>query len=121
MSDVLVVDDDATIRRVLARLLRSSGHPADCVAGGADALRYLAADQLPKLILLDVMMPEIDGMALLRVIRGEPRLSGVPVVMCSALSDQATRDEARRLGAQGYVVKGGEWPDLYDQIRPYVQ
>lgn len=61
-------------------------------------------------------MPDIDGMALLRVIRREARLGGVPVVMFSALSDPAVRDEARRLGAQGYVVKGRlERSELYEQ------
>jgi CheY-like chemotaxis protein len=120
MPDVLVVDDDPTTCRVVARLLRASGQPAQCVPGGADALRYLATDKAPKVILLDVMMPDIDGMALLRVIRSRAGLRDVPVVMFSALSDAAVQDEARRLGAQGYVVKGGEWSALYEQIRQYV-
>ena len=66
-------------------------------------------------------MPDVDGMAVLRAIRSTPALGDVPVVMFSALSDPAVRDEAWRLGAQGYVVKGGEWSHLYEQIRQYVQ
>jgi PleD family two-component response regulator len=122
MADVLVVDDDETICRTLARLLRASGLPSHCLPSGEDVLRYLADDASPKLVLLDVMMPGIGGLAVLKAIRDEPRLSALSVVMYSAISDASVQDEARRLGAHGYIIKGRlEWPQLYEQIQQYLQ
>ena len=122
MSDVLVVDDDAATCRTVARLLRAFGHPSQCLESGSAVLRYLANDTPPKLILLDVMMPGIDGLAVLRAIRGEPSLASIRVVMYTAISDVAIRQEAERLGIQGYIVKGRmDFDELYDHIRPYVE
>ena len=122
MSDVLVVDDDTATCRTMARLLRAFGHPSECLASGSAALRHLASDPPPKLILLDVMMPGIDGLAVLRAIRREPALAGVRVVMYTALSDPEIRREAERLGVQGYIVKGRmDFGEIYEQIRPHVE
>jgi CheY-like chemotaxis protein len=122
MTDVLVVDDDETICRTLSRLLRASGLPSQCIASGEAVLRYLADDPTPRLVLLDVMMPGIGGLAVLKAIRDEPRLSAVPVVMYSAISDASVQEEARRLGARDYIVKGRlEWPQFYEQIQQYLQ
>lgn len=121
MSDVLVVDDDTATCRTVARLLRAFGHPAQCMESGSAVLRHLATAPPPKLILLDVMMPEVDGLAVLRAIRREPATAGVPVVMYTALSDPGVRREAERIGVEGYIVKGQmDFTEIYNQIRPFV-
>src|SRR5690348_13440518 len=96
---------------MLALLLRLWGHDAQAVTGGPEALDYLNG-HTPAVVVLDVMMPQMSGLDVLRVIRSDGRLPHLPVVMYSAVGDEQTRREAADLGAQGYVVKGGGLREL---------
>lgn len=103
---VLVVDDYAdaceAVRRVIARL----GYAAACVGSGGEALATLRAGAPPcGLVLLDLMMPEMSGFDVLRAVRADPALRGVPVVVCSAAERATHWDEARELGALDFLVK----------------
>jgi len=120
MPDVLVVDDEPTVCRTLARLFRSEGHDAVCATGGEEALRFLDEDGRPKLIVLDVMMPGTDGLAVLRRCRAAGRTATIPIVMYSAIDDEATRAEAMSLGAQDYVTKAGGFDPLYRHVVQYL-
>src|SRR5437899_1993017 len=110
MADVLIVDDSADTGRALRALFRIAGHSARCLDGGRAALDYLTgpstAAGAPTLVILDWMMPDVGGADVLRGIRREPRLAGVPVVVYTALSDDRTRSEAEQLGATAVVTKG---------------
>ena len=119
MALVLVVDDSEDVCDVVARLLRRGGHVAECQTSADAALAYLAKE-IPNLIVLDVMMPEMTGLDVLRSIRADPRLAAVPVIIYSALSDEKTRAAAMKLGATGYVIKGGGWTDLHAEIRKHI-
>ena len=101
---VLIVDDDAGTGRLLALLVRHHGHHADYVDNGFKALDYLAA-QHTDLVILDVMMPEIDGLEVLQRVRKNPQTANVPVVMFSALSDPQFTQRAKDIGANDYWVK----------------
>ena len=104
MANVLIVDDDVDGCRPLARLLEVVGHRPFFVHDGRAALTLL--DRLrPDMILLDVMMPGLDGMDVLKSIRAHPRHKDLPVVIYSALSDPETIDTAMKGGAQNYLVK----------------
>ena len=104
MANVLIVDDDVDGCRPLARLLEVVGHRPFFVHDGRAALTLL--DRLrPDMILLDVMMPGIDGLEVLKTIRAHPKHKGLPVVIYSALSDPETIDSALKSGAQKYLVK----------------
>jgi len=104
MANVLIVDDDVEGCRPLAKLLEVVGHRPFFVHDGRAALSLL--DRLrPDMILLDVMMPGIDGIDVLKTIRAHPRHKDLPVVIYSALSDQETMDNALASGAQCYLVK----------------
>jgi two-component system chemotaxis response regulator CheY len=105
MADVLVVDDNPEMRGVLVRLLRYAGHAADGVESGSAALHRLRAGP-PALVILDYTMPDMDGLTVLRTVRSDPSLARVPVLMFSAVGDQEKQDEAARLGAAGWLVKG---------------
>ena len=102
---ILVVDDNADIRQLLARVLRLIGEQAVCVPGGNEALEYLRHDERPKLVLLDLMMPEVDGLAVLRAIRSDPALSSLPVVVFSGAGDRDLR-AALAGGADDVMRKG---------------
>ena len=121
MPDVLVVDDEPTVCRTLARLFRCEGHEAACANGGEEAMRILGENGLPKLIVLDVMMPGTDGMAVLGRVRAGAHTAAVPVVMYSAVDDAATRERAMQLGAQGYVAKSGGFEPLYRHVEQFLR
>ena len=103
---VLVVDDDASVRTSLARLLRASRLSVACASGGADALARLA-EFTPDLVLLDLSMPQIDGFEVLRRIRADRRTAAVPVIMLSAMLDPALRERAIGGGANDFWSKIG--------------
>ena len=94
MANVLVVDDDADGRQVLAVYLRKVGHRVADADGGEQALRMLVQEQ-PDLLILDVRMPDVDGLKLLEVMRSHHRWRSLPVILLTGLAtpDQITRAE----------------------------
>jgi CheY-like chemotaxis protein len=104
--DILVVDDHGDSCEVLARLLRHLGYSAECATSGESALEaILGAERPPRLVLLDAMMPGIDGMEVLRRLRDDPRTEDLPVIMFSAISDPMYHAHAIQKGAQDFWVK----------------
>jgi signal transduction histidine kinase/DNA-binding response OmpR family regulator len=102
-SHILVVDDNADMRAYLTRILRQRWS-VEAVGDGREALRACSARR-PDLIVTDVMMPELDGMALLSRIKSDPALRGIPVVMLSARAGEEARIEGIQAGADEYLVK----------------
>jgi DNA-binding response OmpR family regulator len=98
---VLVVDDDPTIRDVVRRYLERDGHVV-ILAGDGESGMALAGQQLPDLVVLDLMLPGIDGLEMYRRLRAR---SEVPVVMLTALGEEADRISGLQLGADDYVTK----------------
>jgi CheY-like chemotaxis protein len=120
VATVLIVDDNEDICRVLARLVRSSGHTAEVASGGQQAIDYLATHR-PDLLILDVMMPHVDGLEVLRSVRNDPRTAAVPVVMFTAAGEGEIRDRALRAGASGYLVKGSlDLRQIDEQLSTYL-
>ena len=107
--------------RPLARLLQHMGHSVQFVTSGSAALEYLHRPALPGLVLLDVSMPEMDGLEVLERMRSEPELAALPVVMYTALSDEKRRNRAMELGASDYLVKGQtQFVELQAKIKQYM-
>ncbi len=102
-ATVLVVEDDYAVQEYLLLVLEEAGYNVALANNGLDALRYLEAHPLPSLILLDLMMPVINGWAFRAAQQREPTLAAIPVVMMSA----GTNDEihAHALGAAAYIAK----------------
>jgi PAS domain S-box-containing protein len=113
---VLVVDDDAVSRHVLAQALTSAGMPVVTVSSGAEALKWLA-DRVASLILLDLVMPPPDGFEVLRFLRDEPRLYDVPVVVLTALDSDDDVTRAFDAGADDFVRKPFRPAELLARIR----
>ena len=105
MGRVLVVDDHEDIRRMFARLVRSCGHEAVTAADGEEGIAS-ATENPPGLVILDLMMPRITGFDVLRTLRADPRTRLVAIVIFSALPDPEFVEQALRLGANDYWVKG---------------
>lgn len=104
MTSVLVVDDNLDSCEVLVRMLKLLGYPAKCVASARAALSFMT-DSIPLLIILDVMMPDMNGFDVLKALRADPKTHEVPVIMHSAWKDEVTQKIALRDGAQGYFIK----------------
>ena len=109
---ILVVDDDATVRTLLRRMLTIEGYAVDEAADGASAMAKVEA-WAPDLLLLDIMMPGQDGLDVLSVLR---RTSAVPVILLTAKSEEADRVLGFRFGADDYVVKPFSTAELIARI-----
>lgn len=101
---ILIVEDEADVADLLAHHLRQAGFPVEIADNGRAAL-HLIKNLSPILIVLDLMLPEISGLDLCRLIRSNPHSSQVPVVMLTAKSEEIDRVLGFELGADDYVVK----------------
>lgn len=100
---ILVVDDEGRNRRLLEDLLVTLGYTAESAADGPEALKKLNTGF--DLVLLDVIMPGMDGFEVVRRIRDDPRVSDIPIIMVTVLNDQDTRLRAVRAGANDFIAK----------------
>ncbi len=102
--NILAVDDDALNRGVIERIVARKGHNVTLASGGKEALQKVQEESF-DLVLLDIMMPDIDGIDVLRQIRQKHSMSALPVIMVSALDDSDKVVELLELGANDYVTK----------------
>ncbi len=108
---ILVVDDDADSLEIVRTYLESRGYRVTTAADGKEALAMLE-DARPDLVLLDVMMPGIDGWEVARTIKDHPEFSATRVVMLTARSDFTDKPRGLRAGADDYIVKPMRLEDL---------
>ncbi|MEZ4400336.1 MAG: response regulator [Kofleriaceae bacterium] len=108
---VLVADDDAWILRMVATVLEKRGYQVMTATDGEEALT-LALGTPPDLLITDVMMPRMDGWALVKALRARPELATLPVIFLTALSSDEDRIRGFRLGADDYVPKPFRFEEL---------
>jgi CheY-like chemotaxis protein len=108
---VLVADDDAWILRMVATVLEKRGYSVETAVDGEDALARALA-RPPDLLITDVMMPKMDGWALVRQLRSHAELAMLPVIFLTALSSEDDRIRGFRLGADDYVTKPFRFEEL---------
>jgi diguanylate cyclase (GGDEF)-like protein len=113
---VLVVDDDPFIARLLEIELRAAGYDVRVAGDGVQALEA-AQERSPDLVLADVMMPNMDGFELTRRLRQDPRTASVSVIMLTARGLSADKLEGFSVGADDYIVKPFDTPELLARIR----
>jgi CheY-like chemotaxis protein len=112
---VLVVDDDANARALLSRFLTREGFVVRCAADGQSGLK-LARELRPRAILLDVMMPHMDGWAVLTALKADPDVADIPVIMQTIVREKGL---AFSLGAADYLTKPIQWPRLKKVLDRY--
>ena len=113
---VLVVDDDRDAQEILTRTLQSAGYRVRAVGSGAKALEVVARERV-DVILLDVMMPGMDGLTTCAELRKEPRAKGIPIILLTAKDDVATRVAGMRLGVSEYVTKPVNIHEVLNRVR----
>jgi CheY-like chemotaxis protein len=104
MASVLMVDDVPLFRDVVLHALQRAGHQVACAANGAAAVEALKTMK-PDLILLDLAMPEMNGLAFLKQLRADKALARTPVIVVSALSEAVEVKDAMKIGVQGHLLK----------------
>ena len=102
---VLVVDDNIVTATVLKDTLNENNYAAVAVHTGADALQYLKDNPQVQAVIVDLMMPEMDGVTLIRKIKQDPEIRDVPIVVCSAMGDVETVRKVAKIGVRHYVLK----------------
>lgn len=112
---ILIVDDNPQILAIMADLLRPLGHQIVSATGGAAALE-LAAQNPPDVVLLDLMMPGMDGFTVTRHIRAHPLLAQVPVILVTALDDRESRVRGFEAGADEFVSKPFDYVELRARV-----
>lgn len=119
MKKVLVVDDDPYILMSLEFLMKKNGYEVMVARNGNEALSFINSDK-PSLILLDIMMPDVDGYSICRHIKSTPELQDIIVVFISAKTAEADVQQGYDLGAALYVSKPFSTRDLMKKINELV-
>lgn len=114
-APILAVDDDPDALEIVRTYLESKGYRVITAADGREALAKVE-EARPALVLLDVMMPEIDGWEVARTIKNSREFAGTRVVMLTARSDFTDKQEGLRAGADDYIVKPIRLQELGDKV-----
>ncbi|MGA0611798.1 response regulator transcription factor [Caldimonas sp. KR1-144] len=121
MANILVIEDDDNIAELLAFMLEREGHQVQLIADGEQARRHIASQASPALVVLDSMLPQRDGLALLADMRGNAAWAQTPVVMLTAKSLERDIVRALEAGANDYVVKPFQPQELLARVRRLVR
>ena len=120
-KSALVIDDDPALAEISQRCLERAGYTVLRARDGLLGLEMLAKDPLPDLVLLDVMLPKIDGFEVLRRIRADARTRSLPVVMVTSFTRDKDAARGRALGADDYIVKPLMESEFLNRIRRLVK
>lgn len=104
MAKILIVDDDLETTNLFEGIIKSGKHEPFSITESKNAINAIEIFA-PDLILLDIMMAQINGIAICKLIKSDPKTANIPVVMVSALSDEGTKRDAFNAGADDFLVK----------------
>lgn len=113
---ILIVEDDTDIAHLIARYLDKAGFATERAASGHDALHAIAARQ-PDLVVLDLMLPQVDGLEICRAVRANHATAAVPIIMLTARAEESDRIVGLELGADDYIPKPFSPNELVARVR----
>jgi DNA-binding response OmpR family regulator len=113
---VLIVEDDPDIAELVARYLDKAGFVTERAASGRDALQTIGV-RPPELIVLDLMLPHVDGLEVCRVVRGNEATAAIPIIMLTARAEESERIVGLELGADDYLAKPFSPNELVARVR----
>ncbi len=117
MTTVMIVEDDDEIRELLAEMLAEGGFHVSTARHGKDALQLLRTKPHPNIVLLDLMMPVMDGWQMRAEMLADPKLAAIPVIIVSGAAD--VQDGSALLKAARVLTKPVKWPVLLDSVRDH--
>jgi two-component system, OmpR family, alkaline phosphatase synthesis response regulator PhoP len=120
VTRVLVVEDDPDIAQLVAHYLEKAGFSAELLASGRDALAAIAA-RPPDVIVLDLMLPQVDGLEICRVVRGNAATAAIPIIMLTARAEESDRIVGLEIGADDYLGKPFSPNELVARVRALVR
>lgn len=106
---ILLVDDDLTLREMYEERLKAEGFSIIQASNGEEAIAK-AKDSKPNVVLLDIMMPKVNGFDVLKEIKASPELQKIPVIVLTELIQDVDREQGKKLGAADYIVKSETMP-----------
>jgi twitching motility two-component system response regulator PilH len=116
MSRVLVVEDSVTQREMITDLLKGSGLSVSIATDGVEALEHIEGHR-PDLVVLDIVMPRMNGYEVCRRIKADPKTQNVPVVMCSSKGEEFDRYWGMKQGADAYIAKPFQPTELVGTVK----
>jgi DNA-binding response OmpR family regulator len=118
---ILVVEDDEFLRELIVGKLKREGFHVSEAINGKAGLQKMKED-MPQLVLLDLILPGFNGFEVLSHIQGDPSIANIPVVVLSNLGQKEDIDRARELGAKGYLVKAQFTPsEIVEKVRAFLR
>ncbi len=120
-AKILIIEDDYFIRELYERQLKKRGYDVISAADGAEGL-VKAAEVAPQLILLDIMLPKLNGLDLLGTLKAKPETRDIPVVLLTNLGQESVIKEGFKLGAKGYLIKSAYTPEqIMTEVESFLQ
>jgi len=117
---ILVAEDDQAISIMYKGKLESDGYIVIAASNGADALEF-AKKEKPDLVMLDVIMPQLDGFGVLAELKKDPKTKDIPAIMLTNLGTDEDREKGAKLGAVDYIVKANMTPaQISEKIKKYL-
>ncbi|HEX4539093.1 MAG TPA: response regulator [Acidimicrobiales bacterium] len=115
-ESVLIVDDDPVVRRMLQLSFESEGFDVSTAGDGLEGLEAMRSDK-PDVVILDIMMPKLDGMKVLNEVNADDDLRGMPVILLSAKATSLDVDLGLKAGAADYITKPVDPIELVERVR----
>lgn len=120
MKKILIVDDEQDIMESLKFVLEASGYTCYCAYNGEDGLR-LAKEIIPDLMILDVMMPKINGFKISRLLKFDNKYKNIPILMVTARTQDEDKLIGEETGADEYITKPFELDDIVKRVDKYLK
>ncbi len=117
---ILVVDDESDITETMSFMLKAEGYDVITAQDGEEGLR-LAKEEMPDLIILDVMMPKINGYKIARLLKYDNKYKNIPIVMVTARGQDADKLIGEETGADEYITKPFEFEEVLDAVHKYLE
>jgi two-component system cell cycle response regulator DivK len=115
MARVLIIEDNAANMKLATLLLRTAGHTALCAVDAETGLTLARTDR-PDLILMDLQLPGIDGLAATALLKQDPVTAAIPIIALTAMAMKADREKSQLAGCDAYIAKPLRYKDLYAAI-----
>lgn len=115
MARILMIEDNAANMKLALLLLQNAGHTVSC-APDAETGVALAREQLPQLILMDIQLPGMDGLAATELLKRDPATARIPVIALTAMAMKADRERSLKAGCDAYIAKPLRYHELYATI-----